>query len=137
MGSHAVILLDTHALVWMDGGNARLGPQARKQIDDALHEDVLMVSAISFWELGMLQTKGRIRLPDLARWRVELLSMGLREIPLNGEHGIVATTLADFHPDPADRLIVATAMLASAKLVTADQRILAWTGELETIDAGE
>jgi len=137
MGSHAVILLDTHALVWMDGGNTRLGPQARKRIDDALHEDELMVSAISFWELGMLQAKGRIRLPDLARWRVELLSMGLREIPLNGEHGIVATTLDDLHPDPADRLIVATAMLASAKLVTADQRILAWTGELETIDAGE
>ncbi len=132
-----MILLDTHALVWLDGGNTQLGPQARKLIDDALHEDLLAVSTISFWELGMLQANGRVRLPDLARWRVELLSMGLKEIPLNGEHGIVANMLDNFHPDPADRLIVATAMLANAKLVTADQQILAWTGELETIDAGQ
>jgi len=57
-----VILLDTHVLVWLDEANPRLGVDAIEQINIAFHAGEAMVSAISFWEVGMLVKKGRIRL---------------------------------------------------------------------------
>ena len=93
------------------------------------------MSAISFWEMAMLQAKGRIVYPeDVSVWRREQLSQGLIEISVDGEIGISANALADFHADPADRLIVATA-LQGHDLITADERILAWPGPLSRLDA--
>ena len=57
------------------------------------------------------------------------MEQGLIEIPVDGEIGIRANALQDFHPDPADRIIVATA-LNGRRLVTADERILDWSGDL-------
>ena len=132
-----MFLLDTHALIWMDARSNKIGPQTRIRIDTALKEDALAVSAISFWELGMLQTKRRVVMPPLIQWRRELMEMGLQEIPVNGAHGIAANQLSNFHADPADRLIVATAIAGDALLVTADRQILEWPGEVGRIDAGE
>ena len=61
--------------------------------------------------------------------------MGLNEIPLDGANSILADDLIDFHPDPADRLIVVTALTNEALLVTADQRILDWRGTVQRIHA--
>ncbi len=136
MGSEPLILLDTHALVWLTEGDDRLGKKARKKLDEALINDSLAVSAISFWEIAMLSRKGRIDLHrPLDVWREALLESGLVEIPLSGEIGIVAASLDEFHGDPADRMIVATAMIDGATLVTADARILGWKGKLRTRDA--
>lgn len=63
---------------------------------------------------------------ELDVWRKELLEKGLCEVPLDGAIAIRAGGLKDFHGDPADRLIVATALELSSKLMTADQKILAW-----------
>ena len=83
----------------------------------------------------MLVSKGRIRLADgVPSWRREHLDQGVVEIPVDGEIGIRAVELADFHADPADRLIVATA-LAGHRLVTSDQRILEWPGRLNRLCA--
>ena len=83
----------------------------------------------------MLQEKGRINLlSDVGSWRMGLLEDGLTEIPVDGEIGIRANGLANFHADPADRIIVATA-LRGHRLITADERILAWTGNLDRLDA--
>ena len=85
----------------------------------------------------MLRQKGRLDLlTDIGSWRMSLLRDGLIEIPVDGEIGIRANELADFHPDPADRLIVATA-LAGHRLVTADRRLLSWSGPLSRLDAAE
>ena len=130
-----MILLDTQALIWMDAGSNKIGPQSRTCIDAALKEDELAVSAISFWELGMLQIKKRISLPPLIQWRRELIEMGLQEIPITGIEGITANQLKNFHADPADRLIVATAITSDAQLITADRKILEWPGEVRRIDA--
>lgn len=131
-----MILLDTHALVWLAEGSRRLGVEARRLTDAALAEERLAVSAISFWEVSMLQRKGRIELRQaLGAWRAELLDLGLCEVPVDGGIGIAAAALPVFHPDPADRIIVATASLAAATLVTADHRILEWSGALRTHDA--
>ena len=75
-------------------------------------------------------------LRDIGSWRRELLGQGLIEIPVDGDIGIRANTLSDFHADPADRIIVATALYGH-RLVTADERILAWGGSLARLDARE
>ena len=129
------MLLDTHVLLWLRLGDARLGTGARIEIDRAWKAGQVGVSAISFWEVVMLKDKGRIRFPeDVALWRREQLEQGMVEIAVDGEIGIRAVGLADFHADPADRLIVATA-LQGHRLVTADQRILDWLGEVGRLDA--
>ena len=84
----------------------------------------------------MLVDKGRIRMNiDPIRWRSELMAIGLREHPGSGDIGIQAAALPDFHGDPADRLIVATAMQERATLATADKAILGWKGPLQRTHA--
>jgi PIN domain nuclease of toxin-antitoxin system len=135
MGSDEVIVLDTHTLVWLDQGSERLGKTARQTIDQAFASEGLSVSAISFWEVAVLQSKGRIEMPPLGKWRQELIDMGLIEFPVTGDIGIFSTELTNLHPDPADRLIIATALSLDATLLTADKRILKWGGTLERLDA--
>lgn len=130
-----MILLDTHVLVWSRSGAPRLGPQCRALITEALRAEALAVSAFSFWELALLREKGRLALlGDIAAWRARLLDQGLNEVPVDGEIGIRANALEGFHSDPADRIIVATA-LGGHRLLTADRRILAWGGSLDRQDA--
>ena len=83
----------------------------------------------------MLHEKGRIDLgQDIRAWRMRLINDGLIEIPVDGDIAIRANELAGLHADPADRLIVATA-LDGHTLVTADERILSWSGRLSRLDA--
>ena len=130
-----MILLDTHVLVWSRSAGNLVGPNCRLQIERALLEDNLAVSAFSFWEIAMLLEKGRISLlGDIGSWRSSLLEDGLNEIPVDGEIGIRANSLQNFHPDPVDRIIVATA-LEGHRLITADESILSWSGSLDRLDA--
>ena len=132
-----MILLDTHVMLWLRLGDARLGPGARSAIDRAWQADEVCVSAICFWEVALLKDKQRISFPDdVGLWRREQLEQGVIEIPMDGEIAIRAATLTDFHPDPADRLIVATA-LEGHRLVTADRRILDWPGQVSRLDASQ
>ena len=127
-----MILLDTHVLVWLDEANPRLGAGATEQINIAFQAGNAMVSAISFWEVSMLVRKGRIRLDmDLAVWRNDFMEQGLIELPVTGEIGIMAAALEQFHGDPADRLIAATALQHSLTLITADEKLLSC--ELATV----
>ena len=132
-----MILLDTHVLLWQEQGDRRLGPQARRTIAQALDAGQAAVSAISFWEVGMRMQKGQLTLRfDLDAWRRDLLEQGLLEIPVNGRVAARAGLLPDLHGDPADRLIVATA-LEGHQLITADERILAWPGRVDCLRATE
>jgi len=63
------------------------------------------------------------------------LAIGIREISLTGSLALLAASLENFHKDPADRFIVAGALSEKARLVTADQAILSWPGQLVRIDA--
>ncbi len=128
-------MVDTHALLWSRRRPSPMGPGSMEAIDAAWQADDLAVSAFTFWEVAMLRAKDRLDSPeDVAAWRRELLGQGLIEIPVDGDIGIRANGLADFHSDPADRIIVATA-LGGHRLVTADERILAWGGSLDRLDA--
>ncbi len=131
-----MILLDTHVLIWADFGLPNLGESALAAIAEASTAGTVAVSAISFWEAAMLAAKGQIALPVAPQqWRRALLETGLIELPVSGDVGIQATELAGLHPDPADRLICATALHAGATLVTADPALLGWDGLMQTMDA--
>ena len=136
MGSEQVTLLDTNALLWLAKGDARLGRRAKRVADRALADDLLAVSAISFWEVSTLLQKGRMDLDQpVEAWRTELLELGLLEIPVTGEIGITAAAFTDALRDPADLIIVATAAREGALLLTSDERILEWSGSLRRQDA--
>lgn len=136
MGGAGLILLDTHALIWLDQDDPALGDRARELADGALSEGALAVSAISFWEVAMLAAKGRIAINlPLAQWWLDFMRAGMLEIALDGEIALAATKLGNLHPDPADRFIVATARALGATLLTADRRLLDWSGRLDRSDA--
>ena len=105
-------------------------------IDEALWQRVLSVSAMSFWEIGMLMSKRHLALsasPGI--WRQEVLELGIEEIPMTGGIGIISTELEGLPGGPSDRIIVATAMTIGATLVTADAQLLRWNGVLDRRDA--
>ena len=130
-----MILLDTHVLVWQEQGDRRLGRRTRQLLERALEEGEAAVSAISFWEIGMRIQKGDLDfLLNLDAWRRGLIGQGVVEIPVDGGIAVRAGLLPQMHGDPADRLIVATA-LENHQLVTADRRILDWPGQLSRSDA--
>ncbi len=132
-----MILLDTHALLWFDRGDERLGPRTRNLIDEGLRLGEVAISTISIWEIGMLISKGRVRLDlDLIVWRSILRDQGLIEVSVTADIAERAATLQGMHGDPADRIIVATAQ-EDNQLVTADRHILEWRGDLYRVSATE
>jgi PIN domain nuclease of toxin-antitoxin system len=121
-----VILLDTHVALWI-ATNTALGKQSRALVEQALAEDGLAISAISFWEISLLITKKRFKTSKTAAaLRAELLDTGIVELPLIGSIAILAVQLQNLHGDPADRFIAATAIAHDATLMTADARLLRW-----------
>ena len=121
-----MILLDTHVLLWQERGDRRLGLQTRRTLERALQIGDAAISAISFWEVGMLIRKSRLDFSlDLDAWHQDLLDQGLVEIAVDGRIAARAGLLPNMHGDPADRLIVATALVDGHQLVTADRLILA------------
>ncbi len=129
-----MILVDTHVLVWLAEGNTSLGPKAVRLIERAYSTGGIRVSAFSFWEIGMLVEKKRIA-ADAAQMRASSLRAGIVEVAVDGKLALAAARLTSFHGDPADRIIVATALELDATLATADERILGWRGGLSTLDA--
>ena len=94
------------------------------------------MATVTFWEVATLRRKGRLQLAqDAQAYRKELISLGLVELTLGGQAAAMAGAIDDLHGDPADRIIVATAVLADLPLLTADERILAWPGPLKCLDA--
>ena len=119
-------IADTHAWVWWASQAEKLSPDARRALDEA---DLIGVSAISCWELSMLVVKQRLGLNrDPLTWIKQALALPrVRLLPLSPEISVRAANLGrDFHGDPADRMIVATAFEARAELVTKDDQIRAW-----------
>lgn len=126
--AHPLLLLDTHVWLWFALGDAgRMTKPARKKIEDAAHGGRLAVSAISVWEIGMLEAKGRIALGlPCEKWATAALALpGLRLIGLEPEIAIASSRLPGaIHGDPADRILAATARARDAVLATADERLL-------------
>jgi PIN domain nuclease of toxin-antitoxin system len=129
-----VIVLDTHAWVWWVAGDRRLSPEAARLIEGGMGQGKLRVSAISAWEVAVLVRRGRLELTmEVGEWiaRSESLPF-LRFVPVDHRIACRSVALEGLHDDPADRIIVATALSLGARLVTRDQRLRAYPG-LETL----
>lgn len=130
-----MILLDTHAWVWWVHGDDRLGGRAKEAIERAEQEG-LGVSVISCWEVAKLVERCRLELPhSLEEWfALALAYPGVRLLELTPAIAIESTRLpGEFHRDPADQMLVATARIHQAPIATVDRRILAYGG-VRTLD---
>jgi PIN domain nuclease of toxin-antitoxin system len=122
-----LMILDTHVWIWLMEGSERLEKAVRHRIQQAVPEAALRVSAISVWEVAMLEAKGRIVFDKVCGAWVEsaLAAPGISLEPLSPDIAIASARLpGDFHGDPADRIIVATARSCGGTLITADNAIL-------------
>ena len=122
----APLLLDTHALIWLMEGVPLLSRTARKLAEEAANDGLLRVLAISLWEIATLESKGRISFDrDCQTWINEMLAApGQHLVPLTPEIAVQSTRLPGaFHGDPADRILIATARVLNATLLTADAKI--------------
>ena len=129
------LLLDTHVWFWSLQSPDKLGRRCRSLIEDPANE--LVVSTISTVELGQLQAVGRLSFAGtLESWiRRGIGSLGLRTVELTHAIALLAYGLpGTFHRDPADRILVASAIYHGYMLATADERILAYP-HVQTLDA--
>lgn len=121
-------LLDTHILLWWLEGGGRLSAGQRRALDRVSPASPVLLSEISLWEVAVLHELGRIRLSrPLEEW-LRLASAPPLVQTCRIDAAVAAETTAlppGFHRDPADRIIVATARLRGATLVTSDGRIAA------------
>lgn len=126
----SALLLDTHIWLWLGQGiEDKLSEKARKRIDEAANAGRLYLSVISVWEAGMLVAKQRLDLPKPHRaWILAALDApGLHLLPVEPEIALDSTELpGQFHPDPADRILAASARYLSAPLMTCDKKIIAY-----------
>jgi PIN domain nuclease of toxin-antitoxin system len=122
-----MIVLDTHVLLWWASGTAsELSKKASSAIKRAPAEGGILVSSITAWEIAMLVKRGRLVLTiDVSTWLSLVSRAGaLRFVPVDNEIALASVSLpGEFHQDPADRIIVATARKSGATVVTRDQRI--------------
>lgn len=121
-----MILLDTHALVWLAMAPEKLSRRAASAIRRALRTEGIGVASITLWETAQMFASGRIRAAGTVEAAVERLvvSTGTAVRELTPAIAALATQFpGDFPKDPADRLIAATARAEGLTLVTADTRI--------------
>ena len=123
-----MIVLDTHIWVWWVHGDPALSAPIRALLDSS-EPTGIAVSAISCWEVTKLAERGRLTLPcPVLEWLHQALSYpGVRLIELSPRISAESAQLpGEFHRDPADQIIVATARVLDAPLVTVDSKILAY-----------
>ena len=136
------LLLDTHVWLWAAEGAAdTLSTDALQAIEEASAGGRILVSAISVWEVAMLESRGRISLSlQVDEWvRTALRLPGVRLLELSPEIAVESTRLpGGFQGDPADRILAAGARVSAARLATRDRALVAYAadGHLEVLDVG-
>jgi PIN domain nuclease of toxin-antitoxin system len=121
-----VILLDTHSWIWWLDQPSLLSPSVERLLGKASEKNPVLVSSISVWELYVLVKKGRLVMnTDPAHWVHQCeLSPKIRFVPVDNEIARISVQLPpEVHEDPADRMIIASAISVGATLVTKDQKI--------------
>jgi PIN domain nuclease of toxin-antitoxin system len=120
-----MILLDTHALIWWVNGDP-MSPRATSAMAVELEGGEIAISSITAWEIAMLTTRGRLSLSiDVTAWLAAIKQIErVKFVAIDNEIAVDAVELpGEFHKDPADRLIVATARKLRVPIVTADEKI--------------
>ena len=123
------IVLDTHILLWSLLEPEELSKTTKQKITLAQNAGQLFICSISLWEIAMLNLKKRINIyepvQDFLRSIAEI--KGLNIVEISPEIAAESILLMDnFHGDPADRIIAASAKIKGATLLTRDKKILNW-----------
>jgi len=121
-----MIVLDTHAWLWWINQSSELTQSWRVYIEEA---EQVSVSAISLFEVAWLEQHGRIKLscPRLEWFDKALSGSQIVLIPITPEIADCAVSLPEHHSDPQDRLIIATALIHNARLLSADGKFKLYT----------
>jgi PIN domain nuclease of toxin-antitoxin system len=130
-----MILIDTHVWLWLLHNPSQLSEKAQAAINNPEHQDSLLVSAISVWEIAVKSSLGKLTLPlQIEEWyQLAKSHSGIIVEPLDLLDAIASSILPEpFHKDPADRMLIAIARRYKIPLVTCDAKILNYL-HVETI----
>ena len=122
-----MIILDTHIWIWWVHGDPKLSQTAKIAIES--HESLAIgISVMSCWEIAKLVEYNRLTLPyKISEWFEKALSYpAVQLLDLTPQIAITSTQLVNFHRDPADQIITATAKVYDCPLVTMDTKILGY-----------
>jgi len=124
-----MIVLDTHAWIWFISNPENLSKRAKKAVNDAAKDKSILISSISAWELALLVKKNRLKLTlEVADWIAKSESLSfIQFVPVTNSIAVKSVNLPlPLHPDPADRIIIATALSVGAPVVTKDKKLLGY-----------
>lgn len=115
-----MVLLDTHAFLWLTLTPERLSSDASSFIQAGEHE--LCLSIASAWEIAIKYSRGRLCLPEPPSTYVptRLKALRILSLPIEQAHALHVSTLPPHHRDPFDRLLIAQAHLEHLQILTAD-----------------
>jgi len=122
-----MIVLDTHAWIWFTSKPVVLSKKAKKAVEAAVKEKNVLISSISAWEVALLVKKKRLTLSmDVTDWIAKSENLPfIQFIPVSNLIAVKSVNLPQpLHSDPADRIIIATALSTGAPIVTKDKKIL-------------
>ena len=121
-----MIVLDTHAWIWWVSSPEFLSETAKQIIDEAATQKNVFISSISTWEIAILVSRGRLKLTmNPADWVAASEALPFFDfVPVSNSIALKSVQLPGIlHNDPADRIIIATAVSLGAVLVTKDEKI--------------
>lgn len=126
MEGTAMIVLDTHVWIWWVSSPSFLSETAKTVIDGEVTKKEIFISSISVWEIAILVSRGRLKLTMSDNdWVTASEALPfLNFVPVNNSIAMKSVNLPGIlHNDPADRIIIATALSLGAVLVTKDEKI--------------
>ena len=119
-------ILDTHAFLWLAGGDSRLSPRARDLFEDPSNDFVLSIGSV--WEMAIKLSLGKLTLgrPLSEVLRIAREEQGIALLAIAPEHATYVSTLEFYHRDPFDRLLVAQSLLEGSPIVSIDGKLDAY-----------
>ena len=120
------LLLDTNVVVWLLTGDREA--VSKPAVTALMGEDVVLLSAVSIWEIAIKRSLGKLRLTD--DWLFALRKLDFVQLPITGLHAEGVEQLPWHHRDPFDRLLVAQARMEGARVVSADAQLSAYDIEV-------
>ena len=125
-----MIVLDTHAWIWFLSNPENLSQRANKAVNNAVKDKSVLISSISAWELALLVKKKRLKLTlEVTDWIAKSESLSfIQFVPVTNSIAVKSVNLPlPLHPDPADRIIIATALSVGAPVITKDKKLLGYS----------